>query len=1210
MTTTLPSNYDPKINTKDILKQWQLAGVGSPEKQVKTQNLLQSQQSAPSYTIIAPPPNLTGDLHAGHAFEHYFMDTLARRARQQSHKTLYYPGVDHAGLQLEGVINKLINQGEFDQIIKNKAPEILGLPVDDRANELKKQNSNLWLELAWSKVETWRNNQLEQAKILGEVPDFERLLFTLDPKAVKMVEYAFETYYQDGLIYKDKYLINWSVGLQTALSDVPEDIGHIERVDPLITFEYRLDTIHDPQMLLDVDQKNVLHDQLAFIRVATVRPETIFGDVAVAMHPSILASRLNNEFLREVIANKQVELIFNIKALGVENILLIIDERVDPNFGTGCLKITPNHDIFDYEIANSHKLRNPGSVIAKSGKLTELAGKYAGQNVEEARINVMRGLIENKYVPRKAEFQNLEVDVTEEFDEQAFAKVDYNSKCLILQKFYSDYQVDWNYKHNVTICERSKTIVEPLISEEFFVDYHKQFNHQPIKNFGAVDWMNTKIISERLELRPLEECDAQAIFEGMTPVDAELVISPVYETINQAQEWIESRRHEINNKTRLTLAIINQCTSELSGQSNNESSSNCIGYTGVRFEDNQYKLTIWLIDKYKGKGLAKEALRGLIKWCWQNLSTTELVWEAKEHNLKSIKLANRLGFGDVEIKQYPATDRFGNVIRQNYCISKLSKPETTLQQLTLSGITKIKFHPIEYQERGQKYFENIKNWCISRDLIWGHKMPIWYNLDTNPNCNFYSFETLKQNPELEKDFQISQNQPATPGNWVQEKKILDTWFSSTLWCLSTLDYPEFVKNQNPKTLWQNITNLAKNNQSNTDFEQFYPTQMMTSAWEIFYAWILRMIMTGVYFTGEVPFENYVCHAWILDEKGRKMSKSLGNGLDPIDQINKFSSDTLRLAMLSGMNPGKNMRFGGRIADELCEKYRNFGNKLWNIARFLELKGAFETKDEFNELAPATVWILNEFRVLCLRLENNCGTYDLAKSVSEIYTFVWDNLADWYVEYLKTDESQLAISNKLFKELIVTLHPYLPFETQSLWNNLYPDGGELSFVSQDLQWLCELIKTNDKQSKVDEFEDVIQLIKDVRSIKGLFGLDPVLPINIKTSSETLLKYSQYLKLLAKVHLEITPNLDTYQISNKSFTISIDILSYIKDKEAEIVRTHKIIENLQKQALSLESQLANQKFIENAESSVITEKRLDLDNRQSEIQEQKTKLEILR
>ncbi|NJK71420.1 MAG: class I tRNA ligase family protein [Thermales bacterium] len=224
-------NYNPKEWEEKTFSRWEKEKVG------KVRN-----ESSESHTILMPPPNLTGNLHAGHAFQHYLMDTLTRVYRQKGMDALWVPGVDHAGIQLEGVIDKMFKTGEADDQITNEMKNHPEFPVDneDLPKFLKKNFREDWLKFAWSKVEEWRDFQKNQAKVLGDTPDYSRNLFTLDERAVDMVNYAFKTYWDDGLIYKKSYLINWSVGLQTALSDVPEDIGRETRKDPFVTIEYEV----------------------------------------------------------------------------------------------------------------------------------------------------------------------------------------------------------------------------------------------------------------------------------------------------------------------------------------------------------------------------------------------------------------------------------------------------------------------------------------------------------------------------------------------------------------------------------------------------------------------------------------------------------------------------------------------------------------------------------------------------------------------------------------------------------------------------------------------------------------------------------------------------------------------------------------------------------------------------------------------------------
>ena len=1206
---SLSSVYDASLHEQNIKLKWKNSKLGSLEAQKKSQNL---QKNSVNYTIIAPPPNLTGELHAGHAFEHYLMDTLTRISRQKGLATLYYPGVDHAGIQLEGVINKLINKGEFDQVLKTESPDILEENVDDRGNFLKKNNPDLWLKLAWQKADEWRARQLEQATVLGEVPDFEKLMFTLDDESKDMVNYAFRKYWEDGLIYKDSYLINWSVGLQTALSDVPEDIARLEINDPFIHYRYDLANV-EIQNIDEIlyDYKQLIYDALIGLVIGTVRVETAIASKQLMAHSSairnLFITKTNLDLKQidhiiEMIKDSRIVINYQISALDLFDVRLYIEDSLEEGFGTGIMKCTPAHDATDFSLAQKHGIYNSPMVINKQGKLTEINGVYSGMDVYQARIKIIYVLLNAGHVPRI----NHEADNLESFDLEKFLGLKYQDGISYLKQFYSNYQIDWDYKHNVTICERSKTIVEPLVSEEFFLDYYKPFVHKPIRIFKTGDWSDIHLETDDLILRSIDQTDSEGLQKNMTPIDADLVVSSVFKTREEASEWINNRVTEASNHSRLTLTIINKQNSDF------------VGYVSIRFEDGVYKFSIWVISKYRKLGLGKQALSKLIEWSFKNLPTDKLYYEVKSYNLDSIALATKLRFIKTSEKFYDQSDQDGKIIKQVYCVYEISKPEITLQKLTLESINEVNYYPSDYRERGQKYFQEIKNWCISRDLIWGHKMPIWYNLDLNPEKRFYSHKEISENPELNRHFQIDQYRPEKYGNWVQEVKILDTWFSSTLWPLATLKYPTFVKN-----LTQSL--LKKNNFLNLDFfgpkletQYFsanYPTQVMTSAWEIFYAWILRMQMTGKYFTGLVPFNDYLCHPWILDERGRKMSKSLGNGFDPVAQINQYSSDTVRLVMLAGMIPGKNMRLGGSILDNQCIKYRNFGNKLWNVARFIATKKAeYKSNNDYRELlSSASQWILGQFGKLEEALGLNFYNYNLSNSIELIYEFVWNDLANWYVEYLKTDESQVEFAFELLKQLIIILHPYLPFETEVIWEELYPNEPSLHYLIRDEAWNNRFeIKTVSVNSanSISEFEIIKELIIKLRSLKGLFNIDPAQLISVQTTNQTVIKYADYFKLLARVQIEnVQIPQDYYTVKAMNCELGINLMNYVTDKSLEIARTNKQIESLDKQILALENQLANQKFVDNAEPEIIEDKKNNLELRKLEKLEQQNKYAIL-
>lgn len=736
---SMESTYNPKQFENQINSQWRDNLVGQVDTQIKNNPDLET-----THSILMPPPNLTGVLHAGHSFQHYLMDTISRIHRQNGELNLWQPGVDHAGIQLEGVIDKMFKNGDIALSDVIALHPQFPTDIDELPKFLKTNYKDFWLEKAWEKVNEWRDIQKNQAEVLGDTPDYSKNLFTLDPRAVEMVHQAFLDYYEDGLIYKKSYMINWSVGLQTALSDVPEDIGHETRKDPFVTIKYQL------ALSPSSEYEPVLTDN--FIKVTTVRPETVFSDQFVLINE--YSAALDDEILEKIKGSQEAFLVLPLSQTDLfeDKVYLPIQltsdsNEVDPEFGTGALKVTPAHDIHDYEMYEKYKLksfkivdgkrvpRNPFvSSVERSGKLSEIAGEFKGLTVMEGRKQIIKALIERELIPLD--------EGSTDFDESKIEKWISNYFSIPKEDVegWGSLEVVWDYEHNVTICERSKTIVEPLISEEFFLSYH---------------------------------------------------------------------------------------------------------------------------------------------------TTT-------------------------------------------------SRDGKTLAELALEGIKETNYYPNNFTNLANNFVENIHDWCISRNLVWGHSMPIWYNTDINPSRKFFSKDEVENDPMKADSIKVQVEKPTVPGTWIQEEKILDTWFSSCLWPLSTLGYYNAVQD----VKWEDIPAMIDNSQGaqeEHDFFKFYSTDEMITAREIFYAWVVRMTMLGKYFTGRVPFKSVVITPTIQDEKGRKMSKSLKNGLDPVESINNYSSDSLRLAMLSGMYPNRNMRMGGDLADRMLEKYRNFGNKLWNVARFLQEK---------------------------------------------------------------------------------------------------------------------------------------------------------------------------------------------------------------------------------------------------------------------------------
>jgi valyl-tRNA synthetase len=256
-----------------------------------------------------------------------------------------------------------------------------------------------------------------------------------------------------------------------------------------------------------------------------------------------------------------------------------------------------------------------------------------------------------------------------------------------------------------------------------------------------------------------------------------------------------------------------------------------------------------------------------------------------------------------------------------------------------------------------------------------------------------------------------------------------------------------------------------------------------------------------------------------------------------------------------------------------------------------------------DLNPASHWILEKYLNLEINLNQNLETYELAHSIDSLYHFLWNNYADWYVEYLKTNPSQKEFAKELFRHFVITLHPYMPFETETLWQEFFGEN-------QLLAWqIKEPINYTPDINKVKEFEKIINVVNNLRSLRGLFAIDPVIFLEIHTVDELIQNYSNFLKLITRTEVKNTLNSDYYLVQNQNYTFSIDIFKYIPDINKEIARTQKLISNLQKQIENLEKQLGNNQFLKAAEPEIVAEKQADLENRKSELKQQETKLEFL-
>jgi valyl-tRNA synthetase/predicted alpha/beta hydrolase family esterase len=821
--------------------------------------------------------------------------------------------------------------------------ELQAIPREDWPKYLKQNHREIWSKLAWQKVNEWKDNQKHQASILGDTPDYDRQLFTLDDKATEMVNFAFWKYWQDDLVYKSSYLINWSVGLQTAVSDMAGEIEYEKRKDPFITFQYRpvaFDMNSTKENIPLIAKLHHFFDNHPIL-VSTVRPETVFGDVAVAMHPNKFIKLLqeNGFDLAEIMEAKnllqknQLGMKLGIKSLNVGNIELILAEEVDENFGTGALKITPASDLTDYQIWKKYlidKIPNFISSVERSGKLSQETGLFAGLTVEMGRISVIKRLAETGFIPVKKEFETekkeILLEIQKNLENLNLESDNYQKNLEILKSIIGEkLEINWNYEHNVTICERSKTVIEPLISEEFFINYQKNINSKGknLVELGLEGVSETEFFSKDYKDRAInflenikDWCISRDLVWGH-PI-------PVWYNLNNNPEkqffsYTEIKNQQKENPEDEIKMLIGAEKPTQKGNWVQEVKildtwfSSCLWpLSTLNYLDslrNQEKVVI--IHGGDSHASDKDYLEFIKNWNltpqdYLDIETNWGSWKKnlqkrfKDENIKVIypsfpdKLNAKYEAWKIwleKVLEIEGKENFsfvGHSLGGNFLLKYLSEKDLKVKNLILVASC------IDIGD-----FKTIENWSkISQNC---QNIYIYHSQDDT----VVDFETAT---EIHKNLPTAKlHKFADKGHFNQE------------------EFPEL----------EELLKTELKNDNKNDFETFYPTQEMVTGKEIFYIWIVRMIIFGKYFTNKIPFQSVVIHPTILDDKGRKMSKSLGNGLDPVEAINKFSSDSLRLAMIGGMIPNRNMKMGGRIADDLMTKYRNFGNKLWNIAKFLE-----------------------------------------------------------------------------------------------------------------------------------------------------------------------------------------------------------------------------------------------------------------------------------
>ena len=831
------------------------------------------------YTVVIPPPNVTGVLHMGHMLNNTIQDILVRRARMEGKNACWVPGTDHASIATEAkVVNRLAQQG-----IKK--------------TDLTREE---FLKHAWDWTHEHGGIILKQLRKLGASCDWDRTAFTMDETRSRAVIHVFCDLYKKGLIYRGVRMVNWDPKAQTALSD--EEVIYKDEHSKLYHLKYYV----VEQDCQQVDEENVMHkDEKGYYAVvATTRPETIMGDSAMCINPE----DKKNTWLK----GKHV-----IVPLVNREIPVIEDTYVDIEFGTGCLKVTPAHDINDHALGLKHGLKTI-DIFNDNGTISEAAGLYVGMDRMDVRKQISIDL-QNAGLMEKIE--------------------DYNNK--------------------VGFSERTNVPIEPKLSTQWFLK---------MQHF------------------------------------ADIALPPVMDD-------------------------------------------------------------------------------------------------------------------DIE------------------------------------------FYPKKYKNTYRHWLENIKDWCISRQLWWGHRIPAYY-FDNAGKKDFVVAETAEEALKLAQE----KNASIKAEDLEQESDCLDTWFSSWLWPISLFDGIEHPDNE--------------------EINYYYPTSDLVTGPDIIFFWVARMIMAGYEYRGKMPFKHVYFTGIVRDKLGRKMSKSLGNSPDPLDLIDKFGADGVRMGMMLSAPAGNDILFD----ESLCEQGRNFNNKIWNAFRLVK---GWETADieQPKSAEIAVKWFDAKLKEVNEEMQKQFKDYRISEALMTVYKLFWDEFSSWYLEMVKPaygqpiDQKSYDATLRFFDALLKMLHPFMPFITEELWQHIYDRKDGESIMREKLEIPAP---TAEEQKLTADIEAVKQIIAGVRTVRNQKNIAQKEQLSLqvvgKNDFEAYNDVTQKMANLDKIEViaEKSADASSFMVGTDEFAVPLGDLI---DVAAEIEKAEAQLKHLEGFLMGVRKKLSNENFVAHAPEKVV-------------------------
>ena len=829
-----------------------------------------------AYSIVIPPPNVTGVLHMGHMLNNTIQDILIRRARMQGKEACWVPGTDHASIATEAKVVAMLKEK--------------GIEKKDISREE-------FLNYAFEWKDKYGGIILEQLKKLGASCDWNRTRFTMEPKLYEAVIDTFVRLYNKGLIYRGVRMVNWDPQGKTALSD--EEVIHKE-------VNAQLHYINYP-----------LSDGSGGVTIATSRPETIMADVAICINPADERYKnLHGKKVKIPLINREIP--------------IILDDYVALDFGTGCLKVTPAHDLNDYELGIKHQLEVI-DILNDDGTLNEKAEIFVGMD---------------RFAARKA--------IVAQLKQEAY------------------YEKTEDYKSSVGTSERTGAVIEPKLSMQWF----------------------------------------------------------------------------------------------------------------LKMED-----------------LSKPALE--------------------------------------------------NVMNDT-----------------------IQLHPAKFKNTYRNWMENVRDWCISRQLWWGQQIPAFYLKDGTIIVAKNKKEALKKAKEEYQLFALVEE------DLTQDPDVLDTWFSSWLWPISVFDGIE--------------------NPENEEISYFYPTNDLVTGPDILFFWVARMIIAGYEWRGELPFKNVYLTGIVRDNKGRKMSKSLGNSPDPLELIKQYGADGVRSGLMFSAPAGNDLLFD----EKLCEQGRNFSNKIWNAFRLIK---GWEISDKKISSTDklAIQWMESKIDSTLEEMDDLFTKFRISDALLNIYQLIWDDFCSKYLEIIKPAYQQpiskdsLEATNKIMDRLMRILHPFMPFITEEIWQNLEERSIHQSICTQEYPKAGKIDNT-----LIQQFEEMFEVISKIREIRNSNQLSPKTELELIIETDrpqafhSIQNIIQKLANLSKIEWlnEKVDGAQTFVVKNHTFHIPLKLEI---DPQEAFENAKKEITYLEGFKKSVLGKLSNEKFVQNAKPELVEREKQKLADTESKL-----------